>query len=224
MLRKLTGHFLAGLLAILPFVITIGLVGFVYAKLVAWLGPQSAFGQFVNSLAQVASIPPVVTYVATFAGVVLGIAAIGASVARITGRRIRDFFNQLISRIPFINKIYGSAEQVVQLFNQQGGDAATALSNVVMAKIANTYTLGMLSNSEPILIDGKPFVFFYMPNSPVPATGNLYLIPSEDIYDVDLSVEEMTRIEVSLGSLGPGIVNARAQPEMKASVGETPPL
>jgi uncharacterized membrane protein len=212
-MRKFSGHFLAGLLAVLPLIITIGLVGFVYAKLLAWLGPHSAFGQFVSSLAQVASIPPIVTYIATFAGVVLAIAAIGASVTRITGQRIRDFFNRVVNRIPFINKIYGSAEQVVQLFNQQGGDAATALSNVVMARFANTYTLGMLANSEPILINGKSYVFFYMPNSPVPATGNLYIIPAEDIYDVNISVEEMTRIEVSLGSLGPGIVNSRPQPE-----------
>jgi uncharacterized membrane protein len=52
-----------------------------------------------------------------------------------------------------------------------------------------------------------------MPNTPVPATGNLYMIPREDIYNVDVSVEELTRIEVSLGSLGPAVINSRKQPE-----------
>lgn len=212
MLRKLGSHFLAGLLTLLPLAITVSLVGFVYAKLVSWLGPTSPFGQFITSLSAATTLPPSVAYVLTFGLVVLVILGIGSVATRYTGKRIVAFFNSLIARIPFINKIYGSADQVVQLFNNSSGDSVSALSDVVCARFANTYVLGMLANSTPVRIGGKDYFFFYMPNTPVPATGNLYMVPREDIYNVDMTVEELTRIEVSLGSLGPAVINSRPQP------------
>lgn len=216
MLRKLGNYFLAGLLALLPLVITVALVGFVYAKLVSWLGPSSPFGQFMLSLADVTALPPLATYLLTFALVVLVVLGLGSLASRYTGQRIISFFNSLIGRIPFINKVYSSTEQVVQLFNSSSGDSVSALSDVVCARIANTYVLGMLANNQPVRIGDKDYFFFYMPNTPVPATGNLYMIPREDIYNVDVSVEELTRIEVSLGSLGPSVINSRKQPEEPA--------
>lgn len=213
MLRKLGSYFLAGLLAVLPLVFTIAVVGFVYAKLLEWLGPQSRFGTVVQSISQSTALPPVVAYAMTFTLVVAVILLLGMFATRFTGKRLLAFFNRLIGRIPFINKVYGSAEQVVQLFNNQDSDSVSALSNVVLARFANSYVLGMLANANPVRIHGQDHVFFYMPNTPVPATGNLYIIPVEDIYHVDMSVEELTRIEVSLGSLGPGIINSRPQPK-----------
>ena len=117
----------------------------------------------------------------------------------------------LIARIPFINKIYSSADQVVDLFKKKDQDAAAALSNVVLVRFANTRILGMLSNGEPIDIGGVSHYMVYVPSSPVPATGFNYFVPCEDVEDVDVAVEEMTRIIVSLGSLAPGIMNSKPQ-------------
>lgn len=211
MLRRLSSYFLAGLLAVLPLVITIAVVGFVYAKLLEWLGPGSRFGLIVQKVSDSTALPQTVAYAMTFALVVSLIMLLGMFATRFTGKRLIAFFNRLVGRIPFINKVYGSADQVVQLFNNQDSDSVSALSDVVLARIANTYVLGMLSNSTPVQIDGRDFVFFYMPNTPVPATGNLYLIPAEDIRPLGASVEDLTRIEVSLGSLGPAILGGRLE-------------
>jgi uncharacterized membrane protein len=205
MLQRLSRYFLAGLLALLPLVFTIAVVGFVYTKLVEWLGPESHFGGLIQSISESTALPPSVSYLMTFALVVTVTMLIGMFASRFTGQRILAFFNQLIARIPFINKVYSSADQVVRLFNSKDGDAVSALSDVVLAKIANTYVMGMLANSEPVIVAGRPHVFFYMPSAPLPATGILYLVPAEDIFDVDLSVEELTRVVVSLGSLGPAV-------------------
>jgi uncharacterized membrane protein len=85
------------------------------------------------------------------------------------------------------------------------------LSQVALARFANTHVLGMLANSEPVHVGGVPHLFFYMPNTPLPATGNLYLVPAADITVLEMSVEEMTRVELSLGSLGPGVMNKQGQ-------------
>jgi uncharacterized membrane protein len=208
MLRKLSSYFLAGLLALLPLIITVAVVSFLYGELVRWVGPQSHFGRFVYSVSAVTTIPAAIAYVLTFLAVVALILAFGLMATRITGRRLRDLFNSLIARIPFVNKVYGSAEQVVQLFQSHSADAVSALGHVVLARFANTQVLGVLANNERVDVGGVPHLFFYMPHAPLPATGGIYLVPEADITYIEMSVEDMTRVQLSLGSLGPGAMKA----------------
>ena len=207
MLRKLSSYFLAGLLALLPLIITVAVVGFIFTEVIRWVGPRSHFGRFVHSVAEVTTIPAAVAYALTFIAVVALILAFGLLATRLTGRRARELVNRLIARIPFINKVYGSAEQVVQLFNSHNPDTVSALSRVVLARFANTQVLGMLANSDEVVVGGVPHLFFYLPHAPLPATGGVYLVPVTDITYIEMSVEDMTRIELSLGSLGPGVMN-----------------
>jgi uncharacterized membrane protein len=51
----------------------------------------------------------------------------------------------------------------------------------------------------------------FLPATPVPATGQNLLIPEADIEDINLSVEDMTKIVLSLGSLAPEIIGDRLQ-------------
>ncbi len=216
MLQRLSGAFIAGLFAILPLVVTAAIIGFLVDKLNSFIGPGSAFG----SLFQVTVIGPdgspqqqfsTLGYISSFVLVILFIVLLGLFAQRMTGKRLGKWVNHLISKVPFINKVYSSVEQVVGLVNQGDSDAVGALSNVVFAKIANTKVIGMLSSPDPVLIGDTPHYLIYFPSTPLPATGFNYLIPCSDVEDADVSVEEMTKILLSLGSLGPGIMNAKPQ-------------
>ena len=79
-----------------------------------------------------------------------------------------------------------------------------------MAQIANVRVLGMLSSSDPVLINGVPHYIVYLPSTPIPASGQNMLVPCSDVEDVDISIEELTKILLSLGSLGPGIMGAKS--------------
>jgi len=135
---------------------------------------------------------------------------IGLAARRFAGRRAGNFFAGLMARVPFINKVYNSAEQVVGLLAKKDGDAASALSNVVLVRIANVKVLGMLSSAESVLIEGVPHFIVFLPSTPIPASGQNLVVPCTDVLDVDVSVEEMTRILLSLGSLGPPVMNSKA--------------
>jgi uncharacterized membrane protein len=218
MLRRIAGTFIAGLLALLPLLITVSVVGFLVSKLTAWLGPQSAFGSWMRSFADVAQMPAELSYLSSIAAVVALICIIGLFAQRFTGKRASAWITYLVGRIPFINKVYNSAEQVVQLLAHKDGDAASALANVVMVRIANVRVLGMLSSPDPVMINGEPYYIVFLPSTPIPASGQNVIIPAADVEDVTISVEEMTKIIISLGSLGPGIMNAK-QPLILPTVG-----
>jgi uncharacterized membrane protein len=209
MLRRIAGTFIAGLLAILPLLITVGVVGFLVSKLRTWLGPGSAFGSWMQGLATTWRIPAELSYLGSIVLVVSLICFIGLFAQRFTVRRASGWITWLIGRIPFINKVYNSAEQVVHLMARKDGDAASALGNVVMVRIANIRVLGMLSSPTPVLINNEPHYIVFLPSTPIPASGQNVLIPAADVEDVAISVEEMTKILISLGSLGPEIMNSK---------------
>lgn len=213
-MKRLSGMFIAGLFAMLPLVVTIAIIGFLADKLNKILGPGSAFGKLFSvtvtqadgSIQQEFST---LGYISSFVIVILLILVVGFFAQRVTGKRIGGWVNHLISKVPFINKVYGSVEQVVSLVNQSDSDAVGALSNVVFAKIANTKVIGMLSSPDSIMIGDTPHYLIYFPSTPLPATGFNYLIPCSDVEDADVSVEELTKILFSLGSLGPSIMNKK---------------
>ena len=205
MLRKLVTTFVAGLLALLPLLITILIVGFVVGKLNAWLGPGSAFGVWLAGFYPHVAL----SYGVSLAAALVLILLVGVLAKRMTGWRVTRLLDSLIARIPLINKVYKSVEQIVGLMSKQGGTEAAALSNVVLAQIANVRVLGMLSSPDPVVIEGEPHFIVYFPSTPIPASGQNVLVPCKNVEDVDVTVEELTKILFSLGSLGPAIMNEK---------------
>lgn len=204
MLGKLFATFLAGLLAMLPLIITVSVVGFVYGKLRQWLGPQSRFGKLLQSLSERVDLHPGWAYCITFSTVVLLITIFGFFAKRATEAR----FGRLIERIPIVSTIYDSTQKVVDvLSSRQQQNVPGTLRQVVLAKIANASVLALLSNSQPVVVDGVSYYMVFYPATPIPASGQNYLVPIEDVKKLDMTVEELTQVYVSMGSLAPQLVN-----------------
>lgn len=232
MLRRFTATFFAGLTALLPMIVTIALVVFIARYIYSWLRQGSLLYSVVFSTRKLLFGEAAETwtlyfiYVLSLAIAIAGIWVVGFFARRYIGKRIGGWVEAVISKIPFINKIYNSVDQVIDLFRKKDKDAAAALTNVVLMKFANMRMLGMLASNDPVLIHGVPHYLIYVPSTPIPTTGFNYFVPCEDVDDVAISVEEMTRIIVSLGSLGPPIMNAKDQlflPAPQSHGGAQPP-
>jgi uncharacterized membrane protein len=210
MVRKFMGTLVVGLTALLPLTITIAVFVFLASYIYAWFGPASTLGQTLISLRdKELSIPLWFSYPLLIIIAVALIWVVGYFARQFIGKKIGEWFEAIIARIPFINKVYHSVDQVVELFRKKDGDAAQALSNVVLMRYANTRMLGMLASDDRVVVEGVAHYMVYVPSSPVPTTGFNYLVPCEEVLDVDITVEEMTRIIVSLGSLAPRTMNAK---------------
>lgn len=205
----LARNFIAGLLALLPLFVTVAVVSFIVGKILSWFGPGSAFGGAMRHLAERFGLPSTsLLYVVSLLLALALITLIGQFARRYTGQRVGAWVTGLVGRVPFINKIYSSTDQVVALLTRRDGDAAGALSHVVMARIGPVRVLGMLASPEPVRIGAESFYIVFLPSTPIPASGQNILVPVDDVQDAGISVEEMTKILVSLGSLGPGILNS----------------
>ncbi|MBN2082566.1 DUF502 domain-containing protein [bacterium] len=215
--RRFTGTFLAGLTAVLPLVITIFVVVFLGGYVYSWLATSAVwmsnlarliFGRELSDAGLFLSTS--LLYFSSLVLVVFLIWLLGYFTRLYIGKQITTWFEAMIGKIPLINTVYSSVDQVLDLFSKKPGAAkATALSTVVLMRFANTQLLGMLANTDPVDLNGVPHYLVYIPSAPMPTSGFNYLVPCADVTNINITAEELTRVIVSLGSLGPQTMNAK---------------
>jgi len=72
--------------------------------------------------------------------------------------------------------------------------------------------LALLATAEKyVLEDGKEHLLVFVPNSPFPATGFNMLVPVEQVQVLDMPSEDLLKILMSLGLLGPQLLKKPAK-------------
>lgn len=208
-MKRFSATLLAGLATILPLIITFALIFWVAAFINGKIGPNSAIGRWLITNFGDRFWEIVLVYAVSIILVVLILWLIGMLARNYVGKRLLNWFDMQISRIPLINTVYSSVEQVVNLLHKEEGDNTVTLTDVVCMKLANSWLLGLLASNEPVEINGKLHYLVYVPSCPMPTSGFTYLVPIEDTLSLNISAEELTRVIVSLGSLGPRVMNEK---------------
>ena len=73
--------------------------------------------------------------------------------------------------------------------------------------MGNVKVLGLLTSGERYrLANGKEHLLVFVPNSPIPATGFAVLVPAEDFEILDMPIEDLAKLLMSLGLLGPQVL------------------
>lgn len=202
--------FVTGTATILPLVVTVFVVGWLVRVADAYIGPSSSFGSF---LATVFGPIPYVGYVVGYLVVILLMIVLGFLVTRATVGRVHKALDSLLSSIPLLGKIYAGVGQVVALFAQNGKGSSERFGGVVHIRVGNLQMLALLtSNERYVLGDGREHLLVFVPNSPIPATGFNVLVPVDDVQRLDMSMEELAKLLMSLGLLAPSVLNRPLRP------------
>lgn len=202
-LKKILRWFLSGLIVLLPLGATLILIGWALNFLDQLIGGQSIFAQVWRTLFGWLTVSPGLAvflgYVIMFAVIVgVGYFAQGFAKQRL-GAALRNFFD----RIPIVNKIYRSVEQVIELWSKkQEGQEVTKIGEVVIVEFANVKVFGVLSSRHVYHMNDEEYYLVYLPSAPVPATGFTYFFKTTDVFTSDVKMDDMTKVVVSLGVLG----------------------
>ncbi len=207
-ISSLFRFFLTGIATLLPFVVTVFVVSWIVKIADAYVGPSSSFGQFlVNIVSPEYKIP---AYLGGYLVVVLLIIILGFLITRATIARLHRAVNNIVSRIPLIGKIYSAVDQAVDLFGQKGNSGLEKFGGVGQVRFGNVSALCLLTSSQHyIMSDGREHVLVFIPNSPIPATGFNVLVPIEDFRPLDMPIEDLLKLLMSLGLLGPQALGSR---------------
>ena len=185
---------LSGLLLIVPIVITVMVIRFIYNISIGKLTPlaQAAFGDFP---AQVVTVLSVAVFIA-------GVYLVGAVTTAFLGRKLVQMGEFFIEQLPLVKTIYGASKQMVEALTFQNAGDTAKVPVLVPFPFRGAYCLGFLIGTARDA-GGTVYQRVYLPTTPNITVGMLELYPEEDVLVCRMTVEDAVKAIVSGGILAP---------------------
>ena len=219
-LKPVLRIFLVGVVAVLPFVITMMVVVWVSSYLTALLGPNAVLGQLLRNMGLMFVSSDLLADVVGWLIVLGMIFGLGVLVEFGARRLVYDRFDKFAERIPVLGGIYGTARQLVGMIDAKGNPDFKTMQ-VVFCKFGGdrgAAFLALLPTPELFRIGDTDYGAVLIPSAPVPVGGSLLFVPAASITPAGLTVDAFMSIYVSMGVTGPQFLKpADGAPELPAS-------
>lgn len=206
--KGILSTFLAGLFALLPIVITVGIMVWAGGLLRDWLGPESLIGRALSQLGLRLVTDPTVASVLSWVAVLLAIWLLGVLLKSVGKKRIENAFHAAMERIPLINVLYRPVAQVVDMLQRDPTDKLQGMNVVYCAFGGESGAgfLGLLASDQVYRFKGQACKVVYVPTSPLPMSGAVVFIAANSVQKVDMKVDDLMKIYFSIGVLSSKVI------------------
>jgi uncharacterized membrane protein len=142
---------------------------------------------------------------AALAVAVFLIGAVGLLARHYLGKRIIEWVDAGLLHIPLLNKIYGTMKQVNDAFSSSN---KTSFRTVVLIEYprAGIHSMGFITsdqNGEAQARLSEKVVAVFVPATPNPTSGFIVLVPEDELIKLEMSVADGIKYVISLGSIVP---------------------
>jgi uncharacterized membrane protein len=206
MLARWQANFWAGLVIVLPGVISLavlrwlfGTVAHITDTLLIFLPPKLTH--------QDQGTGPMYWYwsLVALALAIFLIGTVGLLARNYFGQKIIEWVDSALLRIPLLNKIYGATKQVNDAFSATN---KTAFRTVVLVEFphAGVWSIGFITSDQQEEVRSKlnqRVVCVFVPATPNPTSGFLLMVPEEKAIKLDMSVPDAIKYVISLGAILP---------------------
>src|SRR3954471_2345143 len=145
------------------------------------------------------------------AGLIIAVFALtmlGFLTANLIGRKLVDFGERLLGRMPVVRAIYRSLKQVFEtLFSGQG----SSFRRVGLVEFPSPGMWSIVLISQPPSADiankfpsEEEHISVFLPCSPNPTTGFFFYVPKSRLIEVEMSAEDAATLIMSCGVVQPG--------------------
>jgi len=198
--------FLAGLLAALPLLLTIFVVGWLLSLLNRYLGPSSSFGRLLGSLGFGVGASELASYLIGLGAIAAAIYALGLAVHSRLGAWVAALFDRLIRRIPLVSHVYDLSSRFVSIVDTKNGDSLKSMSPAwcYFGGKPGAAVLALLPAKNPIRLGDEDYLGVLIPSAPVPFGGALIYVPTTWIEPAEGGIDELMSVYVSMGITPPG--------------------
>jgi uncharacterized membrane protein len=203
-LQSIVGTWLTGLLAVLPLVLTLVLIGWVVGMINRFVGPSSLFGRTFTVFGEYFWARPSMAYFAGTLLVVLAIWLFGLVLQTRLKRPFAALLDNTLRRIPLVGSVYNLAERFVSVIgDRQEADIAAMRPVWCFFGDGGVAVLGLLPNPEPVAIDGRMHYTVLVPTAPIPVGGGLLFVPVDRVKPADFGIDTLTSVYLSMGITPP---------------------
>jgi uncharacterized membrane protein len=195
--RYLRNLFLGGLVVVVPIVLTVNALAFLFRFVDGLARPltESVLGRPV----------PGIGFLTTLAVVLLA----GFLFSFGPLKNLLDGAEQLLDAVPIVGVVYGTTKKVLAGIGGPGSE--NAFQRFVLARLPGRTTPGFLTGSFTLkLKDGREHEVctVYVPTNHL-YVGDVVVLPATDVIETDLTVEEGMSLMLSAGASVPPVVRER---------------
>ncbi|MDO8456107.1 MAG: DUF502 domain-containing protein [Burkholderiaceae bacterium] len=130
---------------------------------------------------------------------------VGAVVSNFLGRKLMDWSDALLGRIPVVRSIYSSVKQVSDTLFSDGGSAFRKAVLVQWPR-PDVWTIafvtGMPGGDVKNYLNDE-YLSVYVPTTPNPTGGYFVMLKKSDCIELKMSVDEALKYIVSMGVVSP---------------------
>ncbi|HYB98551.1 MAG TPA: DUF502 domain-containing protein [Candidatus Limnocylindrales bacterium] len=194
-MNRLRNLFIAGLLVLIPVVLTIWILQLL-------LGFLDAVSQPLLRLYIGRDVPGV--------GVVLTaliVLMLGYMTSWFAGRRVVEAFEAHMARIPIVGSIYSTTRQVVRGFSSSEG---MSFKRTVLVRREDALLFGFVTGEFVLSREGEEveMASVYVPTNHL-YLGDVFIMPRKDVLEVDMTLEEGISAVLSCGGSLPDEIRFR---------------
>ena len=189
---------IAGLLVIVPLVITLGVLNWIIGTLdqtlailpEAWQ-PDKLLGVHIPGFGVILTL--------------LILLIVGGIASNFIGRKLVGWGDALVRRIPVVRSIYSSVKQVSDtVFSDSGHAFRTAV--MVQWPREGVWTVAFVTgqpNGEVAALLRDDYVSVFVPTTPNPTGGYFVLVRKSECVELEMSVDAALKYIVSMGVVAP---------------------
>lgn len=194
MWQKISGYFLRGLITLLPLLVTIWLLYFMFTFL------DSILGNIITLITgrTIPGLGFVITIILIF--------LVGYFATYIIGARLFKIGEELLYRVPIVKSIYSAVKQINEVLFMQKTAEEYRRACIVEYPRKGVWSIGFITSDAATEIEAKAkekMINVFICNTPTPATGFLIVVPARDVILLDMKIEEAFKYVISGGVLKP---------------------
>ncbi|MFQ5822692.1 MAG: DUF502 domain-containing protein [bacterium] len=200
--RKIRAYFFTGLLVLIPLV---GTVLIIWNLFLAIDGILRGFAY--NFILEPLGIGKKQIIGIGFITLIFIIILTGIIARNYFGRKIVNFGDKIVQRIPLINRVYSAIKQISFAFFSEKREV---FKKAVLFEYPRKgiYSIGFYTQDTrgPVQeVLEEDVVSVFLPTTPNPTSGFLLFVPKNDIIELELSIEEALKLIISGGAIVPKI-------------------
>jgi uncharacterized membrane protein len=195
MWQKISSWFIRGLITLLPLLITIWLIYFIFSFM------DSILGNFITLFIghPVPGLGLTITIILIF--------LVGFFASYIISAQFFKLIEELLSRVPIIKSIYFGIKQINDVLFMQKNAEEYRRACIIEYPRKGVWSLGFVTSDAVSEIEVKAkekMINVFIPNTPTPATGFLVIVPAREVVLLEMKIEDAFKYVVSGGVLQPG--------------------
>lgn len=198
MLKIIKRYFVSGVLVVVPIIVTIVVIIFIFETVDGLLQPilQKLLGYSIPGLG----------IAVTFLLILLA----GLLTRNFIGAEIHRLVEKVLARLPIIRTIYSAAKQLLEAIALP---SMNSFKEVVLIEYPRkeAYVICFISQKFKMEKDGqlRDFMAIFVPSTPTPISGMVIIVPAEDVIYLDMTIEEAIKYLVSGGVVSPAVLRQK---------------